>query len=460
MSAPFSVLSLEHARQTSIGRDVAQAVFLRVYPTKDQQVKLRQWIGTCRWVWNQFVAYNQSLYASRKQFAFHKELSAFLPDMKRVEGCEWLTSAPAISLVDVSRSYDLALRNALADRKALRAGKRLGGKARGFPTFRKKRDSYGDVYLSSQSIRIHEPRLDVPHKARGAISVSKLGDLKARGGRWPKGRILSATLSQRADQWFLSVRFEAVAPWDGRPPEVDAIGGDLGFSHFLTWDDGTAIHEVDPPRYLRKAEKKLKRRHRQMSRAIKESARRKRQIVKLARTHRRVANQRENFLHQLSHRLTAKAGVIGLEDLDVHSMACNYRLAKSVADGGISKLIRQCCYKADWRGRAFTQLDRWMRSTGVCPDCGTVHKRLDLKVRVWTCGGCGAVHDRDHAAARIIRLQAIELVGKGISEPASVTRRKRGESGPLRRGRGLRRKSARRTVNVAEAQAVTAADPQ
>lgn len=427
---------------------VKQAVVFRAYPTKAQQTMLRSWMGACRFVWNQFVAYNRDLYVARRRFAFHSELSAFLPEMKKVEGYEWLADVPAISLVDVSRSYDLALRNALADRRAIRSGKKIGGKARGFPMFKKKREGEGRLYLSSQSISAMEPTLVAPHKARGTVTVSKLGGLRIRGGRWPNGRILAATLSLKAGQWFLSVRFEGEAPWKGAAPEVEAVGGDLGLAAFLTWADGEDVQTVDPPRHLRKAERRLKRQQRRVGRAAKGSARRKRRVRVLGRTHRQVANRRSDFIHQTSHRLTAKAGVIGLEDLSVQAMQRNRRLAKSVSDAGMAELIRQVRYKADWRGRTFVQIDRWKRSTGVCPDCGVVHERLDLSVRVWTCDGCGAVHDRDEAAARVIRLHAMELVGKGIPEPTSVTRRKRGESGPLRRGRGLRRKPSRRTANV------------
>jgi len=189
-------------------------------------------------------------------------------------------------------------------------------------------------------------------------------------------------------------------------------------------------------------------RERRASRCAKGSARRRRRVRALGRSHRQVANRRGDLLHRTSHLPTAKAGVIGLEDLGVQAMRRNRRLAKSVGDAGMAELVRQVRSKADWRSRVFVRIDRWTRSTGVCPDCGTVHERLDRPVRVWTCGGCGAVHDRDAAAARVIRLHAMELVGKGIPEPASATRRTRGESGPLRRGRGLRRKSDRGTANV------------
>lgn len=430
---------------------VLQAAVFRLYPNASQRRRLLSWMGACRFVWNQFVAYNKDLYSARKRFAFHSELSAFLPDMKHVDGYEWLADVPAISLVDVSRSYDLALRNALADRKAIRSGKKLGGKARGFPTFKKKRGDDGSLYLSSQSVLSLTPVVDEPHKARGHVSLSKLGTIRVRGGRWPRGDIKSATVSHRAGQWLLSIRFEGEAPWTGAKPSVDAIGGDLGLSSFLTWSDGDEVQTVAPPRHLRKAERRLKQRQRRVSRAVKASSRRKRRVRSLAVAHRKVSSRRSDFIHQISHQLTAKADVIALEDLNVRSMQQNRGLAKSVSDAGMAELIRQVKYKASWRGRRFVQIDRWHRSTGVCPDCGAVHERLDLSVRSWTCDGCGAAHDRDGAAARVIRLLALRMVGEGISEPASVMRRKRGESGPLRRGRGLRRKSARGTVNVSDA---------
>ena len=78
---------------------VKQAVLFRAYPTTAQQAMLRSWMGARRFVWNPFVAHDKDLSAARRRFAFHGDLSAFLPERKRIEGYGWLADVPAISLV-------------------------------------------------------------------------------------------------------------------------------------------------------------------------------------------------------------------------------------------------------------------------------------------------------------------------------------------------------------------------
>ena len=98
-------------------------------------------------------------------------------------------------------------------------------------------------------------------------------------------------------------------------------------------------------------------------------------------------------------------------------------MAKSFADAGIGEMLRQLRYKAEWAGREYREMPTFDRSTGVCPECGWVGPRLPLAMREWRCDGCGAMHDRDTAAAKVIFLRAVPPVRR---EPAGTSRRKRG----------------------------------
>lgn len=143
---------------------------------------------------------------------------------------------------------------------------------------------------------------------------------------------------------------------------------------------------------------------RQQARKQKGSVNHKRANKKIARLHADVTRIRSNTHHQLSRSLINRFSSIAVEDLAVAGLA-RTRMAKSIYDVGWSELIRQIEYKADWAQRGFARYPRFARSTGVCPSCGVIGDKLPLSVREWTCE-CGDVHDRDIAAAQIIKTAA------------------------------------------------------
>lgn len=438
--------------------EVLQAAAFRAYPTVEEGAILRQWVGAARFVWNQFTAHNRDLYAERKQFDFFAALTRLLPGWKRDPERTWLADPPAISLVDVARRYDTALRKALTDRKTLKQGKRLGRRAAGFPSFHKKREGWGSLYLTGQGLKLERRAVTSADRkqGRGVVIVPKLGALAIRGGRWPSGHIHAARLRQIGGKWFFSVQFSAEAPTGRTPmpePVRDVLGIDLGLGSLIAESDGTK-HAT--PRHLRKAEKKLRRAQRRFSRVEQQRRRtktarsnaHKRRQIEIVRLHRQVANRRRHHLHVLSRGLIAKARVIGTETLGIAAMA-RTRKAKSVLDAAWGELLRQIDYKAEWFGRQKEAIGRFDRSTGCCPDCGLVGPRLAEGIREWTCAGCGVVHDRDVAAARWIERCVRDKVGRGIApNPSSDGGRTRGERPPLRRGLGLRRKRSRGTANI------------
>jgi transposase len=137
-----------------------------------------------------------------------------------------------------------------------------------------------------------------------------------------------------------------------------------------------------------------------------------------------------------------------MEDLNVAGMVKNGHLALSVSDAGMGEALRQLTCKAKWRGRHLVRIDRRAPSSKTCSGCGRLKDDLDLSVRAWACPACGTDHDRDaNAALNILRWGPEELIRRGTPECTP------GESGalaagPTRKGKGLRRNSARRTGNV------------
>ena len=126
------------------------------------------------------------------------------------------------------------------------------------------------------------------------------------------------------------------------------------------------------------------------------------------------------------------------------------RMAGSLADAGLGGFLRTLRYKAEWAGRSWHVHGRFVRSTGVCPICRHVGPKLPLSVREWACDSCGAVHDRDVAAAQVILGSA---VGQVMPEPAAAMPRKRGAA--VRGGAGAKTLASHGgpPANVAKARA-------
>ena len=114
-----------------------------------------------------------------------------------------------------------------------------------------------------------------------------------------------------------------------------------------------------------------------------------------------MANIRKDFLHQVSHRITASAEVVQVEDV---SLTGWQRLGgRKTSDLAPGELLRQLECKAGWRGRTSLKVARDFPSTQLCHDCGYRTGKLGLEDRRWPCPGCGTFHDRDVNAAINIR---------------------------------------------------------
>ena len=150
---------------------------------------------------------------------------------------------------------------------------------------------------------------------------------------------------------------------------------------------------------------------RHLSRCKKGSHGREKARLALARQHEKVANQRSDFLHKVSHHLTQTYGLIGLEDLNVRGMVKNHRLARAISDAGWSEFKRQLAYKADWNGGLLIEVDRFFPSSKRCSACHSTMPDLPLSVREWNCSVCGIRHDRDQNAAINILQEALTRVG-------------------------------------------------
>jgi putative transposase len=353
----------------------------RLYPTREQAARLNQWAGSLRFLWNRLLDREKAEYAATGRFLWRRELQPIAVGMKRQPETAWLADLPAHAVLDTVARLDGALRRMVAERKT--------GRQCGFPKVKKRFVNEAGIYCVGQATTI----------AAREATVPKLGRIRLRGGDRPEGRLLAARIWRDGDgRWMLSAQFECARP-EPLPASEVVVGVDLGVSTLVTAFDGTVFEEVEAPKHLRKAQKRLRRAQRALSWRTKGSARRRVQARRVAAIHRRVRERRKDLLHQISHRLTAKAGVIKVEALNVRGMARNRHLALSVADAGMARLVTFLAHKADWRGRRVVEIDPWLPGSQTCSGCGKLHREMrKLSVRVLSCD-CGTRLGRDRNAA-------------------------------------------------------------
>ena len=203
-------------------------------------------------------------------------------------------------------------------------------------------------------------------------------------------------------------------------PATDASAGiDLGLAHFAVMSDG---RKVTSPKFLRRAERKLRKAQQSLSRKKKGSGNRSKARVRVARQHTRVADSRRDWQHKLSTEIIRANQAVYVEDLCVAGLV-RPRLGKSINDAGWSAFTQMLEYKARRYGRMFARTGRFEPTSQVCSACGVKDGPKPLSVRTWTCAACGTTHDRDVNAARNVlalgRRESLNACG-GTVRPAPV----------------------------------------
>ena len=297
-----------------------------------------------------------------------------------------------------------------------RCGKRTGKRV-GFPRFKKKTATVPSFRLRNKYPKGRPPAIRVGdcNRAR-SVTLPGLGQIEVHDDTrrlrrmLAKGRakICFATITHRADRWWVSLNVEAADlhpnhkhpardPADGS----DWVGIDRGLSAFVVaaHADGEEVARItDAPRALAARMKQQQRLAKSLSRKKRGSANRRAAAARLRRHHHHIGNIRRHFLHQVSNALVKTHDRLVIEDLHVSGMLRNHRLARAISDAGWAEFARLLGYKQAWRGGELIVADRWYPSSRRCWHCGTVRGDLTLADRMFTCS-CGYSADRDTNAA-------------------------------------------------------------
>ncbi|CAM5337800.1 hypothetical protein SCHAM137S_02258 [Streptomyces chartreusis] len=261
--------------------------------------------------------------------------------------------------------------------------------------------------------------------------MPKIGDVRVKWSRaLPSVPSTVTVVKDAAGRYFASFVVESGTD-EPLPAVTPEVGIDLGLTHFAILSDGT---KIDSSRFLRRAEKKLKKAQRDLPRKAKGSANRAKARLKVARAHARTADARREFHHQLSTKIIRENRAVAVEDLAVRGLA-RTRLAKSVHDAGWSKFVTMLECKATRYGRTFTRIGRFEPTSQVCSQCGVKDGPKPLNVRTWTCGACGAVLDRDiNAAVNVAKAAGLAISACGARLRPGLVPAQRTETGTHRDG--------------------------
>ena len=361
----------------------------RIYPNTEQKVFFAKCFGCVRFFYNKSLTDMNEIYKSTGKFknitpASYKEDYSFLKEVD-----------------------SLALSNAQLNRNT--AFKAFFSHKSGFPKFKSKRNDQSYTTNNQGSVKFSSNNR--------YISVPKCPRIRIKKHRDFIGTIKSITVSRTTDdKYYISLLVEEetkpMEPTDGM------IGLDLGIKELIVDSNGKKYKNH---KYLTKSQTQLAKEQRKLSKMVKGSNNRNKQRIKVAKLHKHIQNQRNDYLHKLSKKIIDENQIICIEDLKVKDMMSDSKLARNISDVSWSRFVSMLIYKANWYNRKVIKVPSTYPSSQLCSICGYKNSiTKDLTIRKWTCPRCGSIHDRDINAAKNILSNGIEILTKDGTHPDSL----------------------------------------
>ena len=378
-------------------RELLKSFKTEINPSEEQKVKIRKTIGTCRFIYNFYLAHNKELHENGKKFMSSNKFRVWLNN-------EYLPNHPDYSWI--KEAYSKAVTQAVNNGQT--AFTRFFNHKSAFPRFKKKGKSNVKMYFVKNNPKdclCERHRINIPSlgwvriKEKGYIPTTKDGYV-----------IKSGHVSIKADRYYVSVLIEIP---DNRIANNsnEGIGIDLGLKDFAVVSNGTSYKNINKSAKLKKLEKQLIREQRSLSRKYEnvkkggstQSANIQKHRLKVQKLHHRIDNIRTDYINKtIAEIVKTKPSYITIEDLNVSGMMKNKHLSKAVASQKFYEFRTKLQAKCNENGIELRVVDRWFPSSKTCHCCGAIKKDLKLSDRTFTCD-CGYIEDRDFNAALNLR---------------------------------------------------------
>ena len=391
---------------------------------KPAQAKaLRRWSSGLRWLWNRAIAQQQSRHAAGEKFANYAQMCKWLTDWRADAQTAWLADGPSQPQQQVLRRLEESY-------------KRFFAKAGGYPKFKRRGDdpgirfpdpkqfaldqvAVGARHLPDQSHLAQPDRLD-RWCNQGRIKLPKLGWIRLRQSEKVIGKIRNVSIRKEGSCWLCSIQVETAST----APAADlgpTLGIDVGLSLFAAASDGEQIYGI---KALQEQQRHLRRYQKALSRKQKGSCNRRKAVQRLGNLHRRIANQRRDWINKLTTQLADRHPVIAIEDLKIKNMSASAAgtmdapgrrvrqkagLNRSILDAAWGEFARQLEYKTQWRGGQAVRVNPAFTSQR-CSCCGHTAPENRKTQAVFACVACGHTENADVNAAKNILAAGIAVL--------------------------------------------------
>ncbi|WP_053955506.1 RNA-guided endonuclease InsQ/TnpB family protein [Inediibacterium massiliense] len=364
---------------------------VRLYPTKEQEQKLWQSVGTARFIYNWTLARQEENYKNGGKFINDGDLRKELTILKKSE-LKWLN--------EVSNNV---AKQAVKD--ACNAYKNFFKGLTDKPKFKSRRKSRPSFYNDTSKLKVKE----------NLVLIEKVGWIKISEQIPMDVKYTNPRVSFDGKYWYVSVSIEN----ENHVIELtdESIGIDVGIKDLAICSNGMTFENINKTRLVKKLEKRLRRLQRKISKKYELNKEGRKfvktcNIIKLEKhirlLHRRLSNIRNNHLHQATTKIVkTKPSRVVMETLNIKDMMKNRHLSKAIAKQGLYEFKRQLQYKCEFYGIEFVEADKWYPSSKICSECGHKKTKLWLFERTYICEECGAVIDRDlNASINLSRYSA------------------------------------------------------
>ena len=371
-----------------------KALKIELKLTVSQKIKVCQTIGTERFIYNEYIKYNQEQYKLGNKFISANDFSKYINNIYLPNNLDkkWIKEVSSKSVKQAIIYGEQAFKRFF---KGLSA----------FPVFKKKGKNELGAYFVKNNKKDFEC---YRHKIK--IPTLKFVRVKEYGYIPKNVNIKSGTITKIADRYFLSLIMEVEDTIKVINTSSKGLGVDLGIKDIAICSDGRVFKNINKTKKVKKLKKKLKREQRKMSRSIEYSKSKKIKLrelknfnkkkLKVQKIFYRLNCIRDDYNNKIVNEITrAKLKYITIEDLKVSNMIKNKHLSKAIQEQNFYAIRTKLINKCKERNIELRLVDTFYPSSKTCSCCGSIKKDLKLNDRIYKCYNCGLEMDRDYNAS-------------------------------------------------------------